>query len=307
MGLFNKRKVWKKVDEGETKNLPTTIFLSPTIKVLEGFKEDSKIDEPLIRLTKYLRERYGLHKGDYVTLRSNDIVLKARIDISSASDGENVVCRLNKKARDVLSVKVGDEIDIIPPETLILLIDTSGSMGQYLSGMVKMDAAKDAIRDFIRSKFLMNQGDKIGIVSFGEFTTIVERPSTNYEHLENRTNGLIPNGATAMHEGIELCINLLSPLTGAKRIVMLTDGVPTTTGRLAIINLAKKAASKYIVIDTVGVGSPFDFMGYDETLLKRIASITGGTFRRVIDVQQLSGQFVELAQGKNYSYLLPEK
>ena len=34
---------------------------------------------------------------------------------------------------------------------------------------------------------------------------------------------------------------------------------------------------------------------------------TGGTFRRVLDIQQLTGQFRELAEGKNYKYLLPEK
>jgi len=305
MGFFKKKS--EKTDEEKSKNLPSTIFLNPSLKVLEGFKEDLKVGEPVIRLTKYLRDRFGLHKGDYITLKNDDLIVKAKVDVSSSSDGADSICRLNKKARDLLAINVGDEIEIIPPETLILLIDTSGSMGDYLSGMVKMDAAKDAIREFIRSKFLMNQGDKIGIVSFGEFATVIEKPSTNYEHLENRANALVPNGATSMYEGMGLSIDLLSSLPGAKRIVMLTDGVPTTTGRLAIINLAKKAASKQIVIDTVGVGSPFDIMGYDESLLRRIASITGGTFRRVIDVQQLSGQFIELAEGKNYSYLLPEK
>ena len=306
MGLFSKKKSGK-TGEGESKNLPSTIFLNPSLKVLEGFKEDLKLTEPVIRLTKYLRDHFGLHRGDYVTLKKDSIIIKARVDVSSSADGESSICRLNKRARDALAVNIGGEIEIIPPETLILLIDTSGSMSDYLSGMVKMDAAKDAIREFIRSKFLMNQGDKIGIISFGEFATVVEKPSTNYEYLENRSNALSPNGATAMYEGMGLSIDLLSPLAGAKRIIMLTDGVPTTTGRLAIINLAKKAASKHIVIDTVGVGSPFDLMGYDESLLRRIASITGGTFRRVIDVQQLSGQFIQLAEGKNYSYLLPEK
>jgi hypothetical protein len=104
-----------------------------------------------------------------------------------------------------------------------------------------------------------------------------------------------------------LAIDHLSYTGGMKRIVLLTDGVPTTTGRQAVLSLAKKAASLKIVIDTVGVGSPFDFMGYDEALLRRIAAITGGTFRRVIDIQELTGQFRELAEGKNYTYLLPGK
>ena len=303
MGLFKK----KKDDRIKGKeNLPSPIFLNPTLKVLEGFKEDLNSDEPIIRLTRYLRERFGVHRGDYVTIKKDGLTVKAKVEVSSAADGNSVVCRLNRKARDILDARIGDEIEIIPPETIILLIDTSGSMGDYLSGMIKMDAAKDAMKEFIRSKFLMNHGDRVGIVSFGEFASVVERPSVNYENLENKAYSLVPNGATAMYEGMSLAIDILSPLEGAKRVVMLTDGVPTTTGRLAIITLAKKAAQKGIVIDTVGVGSPFDLMGYDERLLIRIAEITGGTFRRVIDIQQLPGQFIELAETKNYSYLLPD-
>jgi len=301
MGIF------KKKQEGEDKNLPTTIFLSPSLKVLEGFKADTDISEPIIRMTKLMRERYGLNKGDSVVLKKDGNLVKAKVEVSSASDGSEEVCRLNKMARDLLAVNVGEEIEIIPPENLILLIDTSGSMGDFISGISKIDATKNAVREFIRSKFLMGQEDRIGIICFGQFATIVEQPSTNYEYLEHRSDTLVPNGATALHEGMNLAIDVLSLSDGAKRIVLLTDGVPTTTGKLAIITLAKTAAEKRIVIDTVGVGSPFDLMGYDEGLLRRIAAITGGTFRRVLDIQQLTGQFRELAEGKNYKYLLPEK
>jgi uncharacterized protein YegL len=301
MGIF------KKKDDERNENLPSTIFLNPGIRVLEGFKGDVEIPEPIIRLTKYMREKFGLNRGDYVVLQKDDKMIKAKVEVSSAADADGHICRLNRASRDLLLVNVGDEIEIIPAETLILLIDTSGSMGDYVSGIVKMEATKNAVREFIRSKFLMNQDDKIGIISFGEYAHTVERPSVNYEYLENRTDVLVPNGATAMYEGMSLSIDLLSSTEGAKRILLLTDGIPTTSGRMAIINLAKKAASKHIVIDTVGVGSPFDFMSYDEALLRRIAAITGGTFRRVLDIQQLSGQFKELARGKNYSYLLPEK
>ncbi len=305
MGIFKKKDEDR--DSEDSRNLPTDIVLNPGLKVLEGFKSDKEIPEPIIRLAKYMRDRFGLNAGDTVVVKKDDKLVKARVEVSSASDGEEHICRLNRAARDLLQVNVGAEIEIIPPETLLLLIDTSGSMGDFVTGIMKMDATRNAVREFIRSKFLMSEGDKIGIVSFGQFANIVERPTMNYEHLENRSSVLMPNGATAMHEGMSLAIDVLSFSEGAKRIVMLTDGVPTTTGKMAIIALAKTAAAKHIVIDTVGVGSPFDLMGYDELLLKKIAAITGGTFRRVLDIQELTGQFRELAAGKNYTYLLPEK
>jgi Mg-chelatase subunit ChlD len=308
MGLFSKKDTVGGGDDGGLdRSVPTAIFENPTLRILEGFKEDSRSSEPIIRLAKFMRDRFAVHRGDYVTLRKDDRVIRARVDVSSASDGEDSVARLNPRSRELLAVHVGDDIEIIPAETLILLIDTSGSMMDYISGIEKMQAAKNAVREFIRSKFLMGQGDRIGIVSFGEFATFIEPPSEKYEHLENRVDSLAPNGATAMYEGMNICIDNLAAGQGAKRIVLLTDGMPTTTGKMAIINMAKKSAEKHIVIDTVGVGTPFDFMSYDELLLRRIASITGGTFRRVLDVGQLSEEFRNLALGKNYAHLLPEK
>ena len=306
MGLFQKKKEQGK-GEQESKQVPTTIFMNPVFKVLQGFKDDVNIQEPIIRLTRFMREQFGLGKGDPVLLRRDNKLVKARVEISSASDREDRICRLNRAARQALAASVGDQIEIVPPETLILLIDTSGSMGDYVQGIVKMEATKNAVREFIRSKFLMAQDDRLGIISFGEAAIVVEKPSTNYEYLENLAMTLYPNGATAMYEGMNLAIEALPYPGGVKRIVLLTDGVATTTGRAAIIALAKRAAQLRIVIDTVGVGSPFDFMGYDEALLIKIAAITGGTFRRVIDIQELTGQFVKIAEGKNYTYLLPGK
>ncbi|UCB45947.1 MAG: VWA domain-containing protein [Spirochaetota bacterium] len=300
MGLFRKDK------EEEKPSPPTTIFQNPSLRVLEGFSSDSETQEPIVRLTKQLRERFSLKRGDFVALRKGEMLVKARVEVSSAQDGGENIVRLNPRSRELLNVSIGDEIEIIPPETCILLIDTSGSMADFVSGIVKMEATKNAVIEFIRSKFLLTQGDRIGIISFGEFATVVERPSMKYEYLENRSRTLQANGSTAMYEGMSLDMDIM-PQSGVKRIVLLTDGVPTTTGKFSIISLAKSAAQQRIVIDTVGVGSPFDFMGYDEPLLRRIAAITGGTFRRVLDIQELSDQFRKLAIEKNYTYLLPEK
>ena len=300
MGLFRKDK------EEEKPSPPTTIFQNPSLRVLEGFSSDSETSDAIVRLTKHLRERFSLKRGDYVTLRKGEVLVKAKVEVSSAQDGTENIVRLNPRSRELLGVEIGDEVEIIPPETCMLLIDTSGSMADFVSGIVKMEATKNAVVEFIRSKFLLTQGDRIGIISFGEFATIVERPSVKYEYLENRSKTLQANGSTAMYEGMNLAMDIM-PQSGVKRIVLLTDGVPTTTGKFSIISLAKRAAQQHIVIDTVGVGSPFDFMGYDEPLLRRIAAITGGTFRRVLDIQELTDQFRKLAMEKNYTYLLPEK
>ncbi len=300
MGLFG-----KKNSEEETA-LPA-VFENPRLTAREGFKGDSELSEPLIRLSKQLRERFGVRRGDYVSVKRGDRVARARVEVSSASDGSRSIIRMNARARELLNAQLGDDIEVIPHETLILLIDTSGSMSDFISGKVKIDAAKNAVVEFIRSKFLMAQGDRVGIASFGQVAAFVEKPSSDYERLEGRVDALVPNGSTAMYEGLRISLDELASVGGAKRIVLLTDGMPTTTGRMSIISMAKEAASRNIVIDTVGVGSPFDFISYDEMLLKRIAAITGGTFRRVMDVEQLTGQFRELAEGKNYTYLLPEK
>jgi Mg-chelatase subunit ChlD len=305
MGLFGKR---EKRGRGTHADhvLPSKDLVTPSLAILRGFREDENLNEPVVRLTRFFRERFGVGRGDTVVLKKGDRMIRARVEVSSAEDGSRDVARLNPRSRELLDASIGDRIDILPREVLFLLIDTSGSMADFVSGVVKMEASKNAVREFIRSKFLMGQGDRLGIIGFGERAVMIEPPSIEYEHVENRTGILSPSGSTALFEGMKMAIDNLTSEGGAKRIVLLTDGVPTTTGRGPVIDLAKQAASRHIVIDTVGVGSPFDFMSYDEPLLRRIAAITGGTFRRVLDIQQLTGQFRELALGKNYTHLLPE-
>ena len=100
MGIF------KKKEERDSENLPTTIFLNPGLKVLEGFKRDGQIPEPIIRLTKYMREKFGVNKGDTVVLKNEGNLVKAKVEVSSASDGEDQICRLNKAARDLLKINM---------------------------------------------------------------------------------------------------------------------------------------------------------------------------------------------------------
>lgn len=306
MGLFGKKESRGEGPETDH-NLPSKELVNPSLQILQGFREDENLTEPIVRLTRFFRERFGVGRGDRVVLKKGDRMIQARVEVSSAEDGNRDVARLNPRSRELLDAAIGDRVDIMPREVMFLLIDTSGSMSDFVSGIVKMEASKNAVREFIRSKFLMGQGDRLGIIGFGERAMMIETPSVNYEHVENRADILTPNGSTALFEGMKMAIDNLSAEGGAKRIVLLTDGVPTTTGRGPVIDLAKQAAALHIVIDTVGVGSPFDFMSYDEPLLRRIAAITGGTFRRVLDIQQLSDQFRELAIGKNYTHLLPEK
>ena len=100
-------------------------------------------------------------------------------------------------------------------------------------------------------------------------------------------------------------MDLLEGMGGLKRTLLLTDGCPTTTGPREVIDEAYRAASHGVVIDTVGVGSPFGFASYDEHLLREIARITGGRFIRVRDVHFLAEEFRRLALEKKYQYFLP--
>ena len=66
MSIFHKEK------GGKDKNLPSSEILHPTLKVLEGFKTDKESFEPVVRLTKQLRQKFGVEKGDYVLLKNGD-------------------------------------------------------------------------------------------------------------------------------------------------------------------------------------------------------------------------------------------
>ncbi len=274
------------------------------LEVGEPVAGDEHDAEPVVRLGPEVRKNLGLSGGEYVNLQSGEHRVPARVEAGSADDGQSA--RLNPMACGMLQVQVGDLVEVVPYETLVLLIDASGSMEEALGFLKsKMHATCEAIDRLVAGKARSRERDLVGVVTFGEECVLVSEPLADMQTLARRVRGLRAFGRTAMFEGLAYTLEVLEEANGLRRVILLSDGCPTTTGSSLILDLAAKARDLGVVIDTIGVGGGdrAHEVSYDEELLRGIATITGGRFSHVHEVRALEEEFELLGDAKRIPLL----
>ncbi|WP_346236575.1 vWA domain-containing protein [Niabella insulamsoli] len=201
----------------------------------------------------------------------------------------------------------GEGIDIV------LCMDVSGSMGTEDVVPNRFSVAKDVAIEFVKNRPV----DRIGLVIFaGESFT--KSPITSDRNavlnqlgsLKIMDGGYLETG-TLIGEGLAMSVNRISKGTGKSRVViLLTDGkedAPPT--RIIDPEMAMEIAkANNVKVYCIGLGSATrtaeqivtDIAGnsvrnyIDETLLKRIASNTGGRYYRAIDRPSLQAIYSQI-------------
>src|SRR3954452_12365173 len=124
----------------------------------------------------------------------------------------------------------------------LLVIDTSGSMsGQGLTG------AKAAAEAFLAA---VPADVRVGLVTFSDTAHVVVRPSTDRSALRRAVTDLRTSGETALYDGVALGLRTLGD-TGARTIVLLTDGADTRS-KTKLSTLLPKVQQSKVTIEAVG-------------------------------------------------------
>lgn len=188
---------------------------------------------------------------------------------------------------------------------LLLAIDLSGSMqaqDMTINGnrYNRADIVKMVADDFIAKR----SGDRLGLVLFGSNaylqTPLTFDRNTVKQMLDDATIG-IAGPQTAIGDAIGLSIkSTMNNPSKSKALILLTDG-GNNSGVLDPIRAAELAKEAGLKIYTIGIGaSQMAVPGFfgsqivnpssdlDIETLKKIASITGGTFYRAEDGDQLA-------------------
>jgi Ca-activated chloride channel homolog len=142
---------------------------------------------------------------------------------------------------------------------IVLALDVSNSMNAQDVTPSRLERAKQAIEQLIDKL----QGDRIGIVIFAGQPLVQLPITTDYSaakmFLDEINSSLIPVQGTAIGSAITRSALLLldeGDSTFSKRsksIILITDGENFEDDAVAA---AKEAASKGIIIHTIGIGSP---------------------------------------------------
>lgn len=187
---------------------------------------------------------------------------------------------------------------------IMVALDISSSMkaGDFKPGN-RLEVARRVLTEFVQKR----EGDLIGLVTFAG-RTFLQAPLTPDNALLGRTIGrvdigMLPDG-TAIGTAIAMCLNQLKDLPARTSvIVLITDGA-NNTGQPTPFAAAEAARSLGVRIHAIGLSTsdttqldrnliwrwgrtPARLTRWDEAVLTRISSRTGGQYYRATDPQGL--------------------
>ena len=186
---------------------------------------------------------------------------------------------------------------------IVLALDISTSMRAEDLKPNRFEAARNVATDFIDKRV----SDRIGLVVFARKSFTVVPPTLDYDLLKRLLNnvemGIIKDG-TAIGMGIATAVNRLKESQAkSKVIILLTDG-QNNSGKIDPVTAADLALSYNIKIYTIGAGTkgtaPYPVQDpifgkryqnvkveIDEEMLTQIADMSGGSYFRATDTEQL--------------------
>ena len=202
--------------------------------------------------------------------------------------------------------------------TVVIVIDTSGSMVANDVEPTRLFAAQEAVRKFIGK---LPGRFRVGMVTFSSQARVAIPITDDRDLAKQAVENMTPFGGTAIGDAIGRSLRLLeesapgaggSPLpSGSKRppaaIVLLSDGAQNR-GRLQPIQAALQAKRLKIPIYTVALGTPNGTIKIndgtfsttisvppDPQTLKQIALETGGQFYAAASRARLNAAYGTLA------------
>lgn len=183
--------------------------------------------------------------------------------------------------------------------SVVLCIDTSGSMATRDVVPTRAQAALTAMRTFIDDT---PDSTAVGIISFATGAQAIIPPTKDRDQLHAVLEAIpAPYGATAIGDALSLARRIL-PKSGHRIVVLITDGENNYGEDPASAALSLSIA--HIPVYSIGIGSnsgalipdTLDAAGLNENALRTYAAATGGAYSRANDAVQLRQALIELGE-----------
>ncbi len=158
---------------------------------------------------------------------------------------------------------------------LMLVVDASGSMANYIGPDQKIQLALEGVRASIRA---LDDEDRVGVIAFAAKIRMDYAPTTKHEEILHEVGTLRPGSGTKMYPALERAYERLRAVDAKqKHILLLSDGKSEGD----FIPLAKRIAADKITVSTIAIGDA------DRGLMKEIAEAGGGGYRDVQNISEL--------------------
>lgn len=148
--------------------------------------------------------------------------------------------------------QVGDDAQTNSrPLTVALMLDISDSTEFKLA---KIQSAALAFVDLLRS------GDRVLVVSFDSQVRVLAEATADRSVLRNAISGIKTGGGTSLYGALDEIINIrLARVAGRKAVVLLTDGVDTTSKHASFESCIRAAETSDVTIFPVQYPTYTDF------------------------------------------------
>ena len=162
---------------------------------------------------------------------------------------------------------------------LVFVIDTSGSMANYVGSQQKIELAKEAIRAGIRN---LEDEDQAAILGFDVNQRDISPLTSDHDTLIRAVGRLKPTGGTtAMNAAVETAGKILKSADAKLKHIILLSDVKSAGDPTRFLETAQEIVDARIGITVIGIGDA------DEKLLQRIEDDGMGRSVHVRDVREL--------------------
>ncbi|ABX03048.1 MAG TPA: VWA domain-containing protein [Herpetosiphon sp.] len=183
------------------------------------------------------------------------------------------------------------------PLNIMLVIDTSGSMGPSKEGLTDggLDAAKIAALDFIDH---LPSNANVGLIHFGTLVTVDHSLTNDIGAVRQSISELKPEGQTAIYDALAISYTQLRRAKGQTFIVLISDGADTASKGDNYDSIVAKATKANIPTYIIGLTSP----EFDGQLLEDLQRDTKAMIYQTPSKEQLGGFYTEVAQEVSGQY-----
>ncbi|HLA23948.1 MAG TPA: VWA domain-containing protein [bacterium] len=187
----------------------------------------------------------------------------------------------------------------LPSMAIILVIDTSGSMGAFGQQIAKVELAKETAQSVID---LLGERDIIGVVSFDQEPRWLVTPTEarNREQVMDQVARVRAGGGTNMHPALRLAYDYLrrSPAK-IRHVIVISDG-QTDPGDFE--GLVTRLARDRVTTSAVAVGGDAD-----EQIMRSVARWGGGRYYLTRDLYSVPQILTAEALLASRAYIIEER
>ena len=278
----------------------TRVYGTPHILYIEGDAGQAEALKTVLEMNRLAAEVLSPSEfpTDLVTLQNSDAIILSNVsaDELSTLQMEHIASYVRDLGRGLVVIG-GDRafgrggyhdtpleqvspLEMTPRQkkeslALMLVVDASGSMANYIGPDQKIQLALEGVRASIRA---LDDEDRVGVIAFAAKIKMDEPPTTEHEEILHKIGQLRPGSGTKMYPALERAYEQLQTVDAKqKHILLLSDGKSEGD----FIPLAKRITADKMTLSTIAIGDA------DRELMKSIAEAGGGGYRDVRNISEL--------------------